>query len=37
MKKLLSSEATKEETSMARYLWWDMKHQVCLGDEKASF
>jgi len=37
MKKLLSSEATKEETAMARYLWWDMKHQVCLGDEKASF
>jgi len=37
MKRLLSSEATKEETSMARYLWWDMKHQVCLGDEGATF
>lgn len=37
IKKLLSSEATKEETSMARYLWWDMIHQVCLGDAKATF
>lgn len=37
MKKLLSSEATPEETSMVRYLWWDMIHQVCLGDKKAVF
>lgn len=37
MKKLLSSEATPEETSMARYLWWDMVHQVCLGNQKAVF
>ncbi len=37
MKKLLTSEATPEETSMARYLWWDMVHQVRLGDKKAIF
>lgn len=34
--KALSSEATSEETSMARYLWWDMKQQVCLGDPNSS-
>ena len=37
MKKVLSSESTSEETSMVRYLWWDMVHQVCLGDQKAVF
>lgn len=37
IKKVLSSESTKEETSTARYLWWDMTHQVCLGDKKATF
>lgn len=37
IRRLLSSEATREETSMARYLWWDMVHQVCLGDEKSVF
>lgn len=37
MKKLLTSEATPAETSMARYLWWDMVHQVCLGNDKAIF
>ena len=37
MKKLLSSEATPEESSMARYLWWDRLHQVCLGDKRAIF
>lgn len=35
--KLLSSESTEQETSMARYLWWDMVHQVCHGNEKATF
>lgn len=37
IKRILSSEATKEETTMARYLWWDLKNQVCLGDETATF
>jgi len=36
-KRLLSSETTEEETSMARYLWWDMVHQVCLGSKKSIF
>ena len=33
---LLTSESKKEQSSMIRYLTWDMKHQVCLGgqDEK---
>lgn len=35
--KLLSSEATAEEAGMARYLWWDMTHQVCFGDKEAYF
>jgi len=35
--RLLSSKATKEETAMLRYLWWDMKNQVALGDLQASF
>lgn len=33
IRRLLSSKATKEETSMARYLWWDMKHQVCIEED----
>ncbi len=37
IKKLLSSESTEEETSIARYLWWDMVHQVCHGDKKSTF
>ena len=37
MKKLLSSNATPEETSMARYLWWDLRHQACLGNKEARF
>lgn len=30
--KLLSSEASNEDSIYARYLWWDMKNQVCLGE-----
>ncbi|MBI2050238.1 MAG: hypothetical protein HYT31_00350 [Parcubacteria group bacterium] len=30
--KLLSSESSPEETHYIRYLLWDLKHQVCLGD-----
>ncbi len=37
MHKLLSSEASKEDASLARYLWWNMRNQVCLGDENSSF
>ena len=29
--KLLHSEVSRENTTMIRYLWWDMKHQVALG------
>ncbi|KKP46668.1 MAG: hypothetical protein UR39_C0009G0025 [Candidatus Woesebacteria bacterium GW2011_GWA1_33_30] len=32
---LLTSETTKEDSSILRYLVWDMKHQVCLGDQNA--
>ncbi len=37
MGRLLSSESSKEEASMARYLWWNMKNQVCLGNGEANF
>lgn len=37
IQRLLSSEATKEETSMARYLWWNMKHLIAHGDKTATF
>lgn len=37
IKRLLSSEATAEETNMARYIWWDMAHQACCGNKKAIF
>ncbi|MBI5072736.1 hypothetical protein HZA99_02875 [Candidatus Woesearchaeota archaeon] len=37
MIKLLSSEVTKEEASMARYLWWNMKHLTIHGDKTATF
>ena len=37
MKKLLSSEATNNESSMAKYLWWNMKYLTAHGDKQASF
>lgn len=37
IRKLLSSKATEEETSMARYLWWDSIHQDFLGYKESSF
>ena len=37
IQKLLSSEASKEDTYLARYVWWDLQHLVCLGDKKAFF
>lgn len=33
--RLLSSESSKEEISLARYLWWNMRNQVCLGKSEA--
>lgn len=36
IQKLLTSEATKEEASMVRYLWWDMKCLVAHGDKGAA-
>lgn len=32
--KLLSSEASPEDITYAKYLWWDMKHQVRLSKEE---
>lgn len=37
IRRLLTSETSEENTALVRYLWWDMKHQVCLGDQKARF
>lgn len=34
LKKLLTSESISSPA--VRYLWWDMKHQVLLGDEEAT-
>jgi len=34
LKKLLTSEAPS--TPAVRYLWWDIKHQVLLGDKEAA-
>jgi len=36
IRKLLTSETQKEDSSVLRFLFWDMKHQVCLGDAGAS-
>lgn len=36
IRKLLTSETKKEDSSVLRFLFWDMRHQVCLGDSKAS-
>lgn len=35
IQKLLSSQGSMESNQYAKYLWWDMKHQVCLGDGEA--
>lgn len=37
IQKLLTSEASPESNQYAKFLWWDMKHQVCLGDNNAKF
>ena len=34
IKKLLTSDSQSQDSSMVRYLVWDMQHQVCLGDQK---
>lgn len=33
--KLLSSKSDPDSLQAAKYLWWNMMHQVCLGDGKA--
>lgn len=33
MSKLLSSEASPEDVTYAKYLWWDMRHQVRLSKD----
>lgn len=35
IRSLLTSESKAEQSSMMRFLIWDMKHQVCLGDQEA--
>ena len=35
-KQLLSSEADSDSLQSARCLWWDMFHQVCLGNTEAT-
>ena len=37
IQKLLSSEALIESNQYAKFLWWNMKCQVCLGDKKSKF
>lgn len=36
IKNLLTSETSEENTVMVRYLLWDMKHQVALGNRNAT-
>lgn len=36
IRKLLTSETSEENSTMIRYLWWDMKHQVALGNQSAT-
>lgn len=35
IRKLLTSQATDQESAAIRYLLWDMQHQVCLGNGDA--
>ena len=37
IQKMLSSEALPESNQYAKFLWWDMKHQVCLGEQDSKF
>lgn len=37
IQKMLSSEASSESNQYAKFLWWNMKHQVCLGDGSSKF
>lgn len=37
IQKLLNSAASKESVLYARFLWANMHHQVCLGDQDACF
>ncbi len=35
IRKLLTSQATDRESAALRYLFWNMQHQVCLGNSEA--
>jgi len=35
IKKLLNSESSPETNQLVQFLYWNLKHQVCLGDENA--
>jgi len=35
IRRLLTSESISRESSTIRFLLWDMKHQVCLGNQDA--
>lgn len=37
VQKMLSSEGTQKSNQYAKYLWWNMKHQVCLGEQEICF
>lgn len=37
MQKLLTSDTSVEHAQYVKYLWWDMKCQVCLGDGNSNF
>jgi len=34
IKKLMTSDTSKEDRELIPYLLWDMDHQVCIGDDK---
>ncbi len=36
IRKLLTGETQKEDSATLRFLFWNMKHQVCLGDPEAT-
>lgn len=37
IQRLLTSQASKEDSAAVRYLLWDMQHQVCMGNGGARF
>ena len=37
IQKMMSSEASVEFSQYVKFLWWDMKYQICLGNKNATF